>query len=234
MVKRFFLPLLLLFSMHLQAQQGPSDNKVTPPQSDPAAQDQGEDKAARLITEQLLNELDDAIAKTEAARDRVKKAEDISRRIEQRLNNKQVNDDDALTATATLRTMLRASIDQLYSDASVIHSRVENDVLPLYRATTAKMTARLERLEPTDANYAELQKLLDRAVENQSHAISGLQRLEANIGLLRQVKARLLEEQDLLELWKDVNLKGERMIEKLREFNERIEELYKLLMPSPA
>ncbi len=139
--------------------------------------------------------------------------------------------DSVLTATEELMAILKRSLDKLYQNSLNIRERMQYDVIPLYRATKEKMITRLKVMDTSDSSYKEMEEIVDKATRNQSYLQSSLERLNLNIKRLVQVRDKLLKSINIITLWKEVNYKSDELLKKLRQFNERIEELYDLLNP---
>ena len=194
----------------------------------------GKDLAEKEAAKRLVMELEDVLLRTESAHLRVRRVQAVIEEIQKLSQSGSAESDKALVATEEMVLLLKQSMDQLYREAVLVRDRVRNDVIPEYNATTAKMKARLEVLKSSDPRYKEMQEIVDRAVENQSKIKDQVSRLDGNISLLGETRADLLDKLSIFSLWKEVNLKGSELIDKLSEFNGKLEEIYRKLNPDPS
>jgi len=232
--------LLSILLFPFAAMAGAIAQEQEPPKGEQAPskpQEKQKEVAEKEQAKRLIAELEDVLQKTDAAHIRVRRVQNTIEQVQkltEQESGKESAKGGALVATEELVTILKESLDRLYAEANRIRDQVRNDVVPEFNATTQKMKARLEVLKPTDARYKDLQEILDKAVQNQSKINDQLSRLDGNIKLLAETKADLLDKLNIFQLWKEVNLKGSELIEKLNEFNRKLEDIYHKLHPNPS
>lgn len=194
--------------------------------------DSPEETAERSQTTKLLDELEDINTRmtstTIVSVERVKKILD---ELQVQARERGVTGIQLTDATEAVMEALDDSVSRLRFDAINVRDRVQNEVLPDYVALTDVVRRRMRGTQPQDPNRAEYEMVLDQAIYNKEALEGHLSRLNTGIQRLGEVQAFLRGKFDILALWKQVNLKAERLIELLGQFNRQLEYINKILSP---
>jgi len=218
----------LLLSSLVQTPQ-PPDVPVRP--VDPVKVDQ--ESADRERAKQLLNQLEDALAKTASAHERVARVTEVLRQIEEigKADGQGTSDEAIINATAELTATLKSHISKLYTDSSAIRDAIKRDVIPERAVNTTRVRSRLELMKREDPDFAEVEQIYEHARVQETRLNEQVTRLDSNLTLLRAVRDRLTDRERVINLWREVNIKGDELIKQLTEFNRKVEDIAKQLNP---
>jgi hypothetical protein len=194
-----------------------------------------QESADRERALKLIDALDTTLAKANSAGERVGRVAKVLREIQSiKEEPDEGNGSDVIDATAELTATLKSQLDKLYVESIEIKDAVERDVLPEQNVTITRIQARLDLMDPDDPDYREVEQIYETARIQQTRVLEQVKRLEASIETLSIVRRRLSDRMRVIDLWREVNLKGDELIKKLDEFNKKVDAIAKELNPIEA
>ncbi len=171
----------------------------------------------------FLGLLREVIGKTDAAHERVDRVGEIVNQIQELVASGHASVEDSLDATVQLTGLLKANLDGLHSDAVAVRDRLANEIIPEYRAIRANIKARLEVTPENSTDYREMRDIYAKSAENVEALEVNLSRLERNVQRIARASLQLCDRLDVLALWKLVELSTSELIDRLDEFNHKVE-----------
>lgn len=170
----------------------------------------------------LLNEV---TGKTNAAHERVDRVRQIIDEIQGLVQRGEASVEESIEATTELTGLLKSNLDTLHRDAITVRDRLGNEVIPEYKAIRANVKARLELTKEDDPDYREMRDIFTKSAENVQALEANLARLDQNVKRIAEASLRLCDRLDILALWNLVDLSAAELIDRLNEFNLKVEQI---------
>lgn len=192
-----------------------------------------EDDGGRANAEKLIKSLTDTNSKTEQTSKMAVSVQEIVEAIQKKSEAGDINSATALQATGEVQQILLDALDKLEKGSKTIQDDVKGDVLPYYEAQIAGIKAKLGVMRPDDNRRKDYEEAVDRATTSKQTISDQLDRLALGIDRIGKAKEMIMEQMDVIQLWKRVDMKADELAKKLAELNGRIEKICRTLEIKP-